>query len=185
MRAIFIKQSTSWSTLAPTLLAGSADPAQVLVKLQRLNPHVDFARIADGAVILLPEDAAVSAPAAKSVSGESFTAFAAQIGATAAGAMQDARAGHEELLAQHKATLAVLKSKPVLELVGDDQDLLAAVKAAFVAADNDAARAKEASGALAAWQQRTEEDLNTLARALGANRAAPASPAPPARRRAG
>jgi hypothetical protein len=193
MRAIFIKQTTNWQALAPTLLAGSADPAQVLVKLQRLNPHLDFARIADGAVILLPEGAAVRAGASKSVAGESFTALAAQLGAAVDSAVQDARSGHDELLAQHKQTLAVLKSKPVLEMVGDDQDLLAALKAALAAADADAARAKEASGTLAALQQLAEQELATLASALGARErptragpeAPPTPPAPAARRRAG
>jgi hypothetical protein len=173
MRAIFINQNTSWSTLSPQLVPASADPAQVLAQLQRLNPHVDFARIADGAVILLPDNAATLASASKSVGGDSFSALAVQLGAALKDVAADVQGAHDDHLAQQKETLGLLKLA-MKRIGGDDPDLAQLAQAAVDATKDSAARAKEASASLAALQQMAEEELTALARRLGGGAPRPA-----------
>jgi hypothetical protein len=172
MRAIFINESTNWSTLGNTLLPASGDHAQLLVKLQQLNPHVDFQHIASGAVILVPDEPALHPAASTSVSGDSFTALAAQFNLAVSATAADVRAGYDDLLAQQKDTLGLLKSAAVRRIVDGDPDLAKLAEAAVNAAQDDAAQAKNAEAAMATLQGLAGDELAALAGMLGATASA-------------
>jgi hypothetical protein len=171
MRAIFINESTNWSTLGNTLLPASGDHAQLLVKLQQLNPHVDFQHIASGAVILVPDDPALHPAASTSVSGDSFTALAAQFNLAVSATVADVRAGYDDLLAQQKDTLGLLTTAAVRRVIDGDPDLVKLAEAAVNAAQGDAAQAKNADAAMATLQGLANDELAALAGMLGATAA--------------
>jgi hypothetical protein len=168
MRVIFINESTNWSALGSTLLPASGDHARLLAKLQQLNPHVDFQHIASGAVILLPEDPALHAAASTSVSGDGFTALAAQFSAAVTATVADVRAGYDELLAQQKDTLGLLKTAAVRRIVDGDPDLVKLAEAAVQAAQDDATQLKSADAAMTTMQRLAGDELAALAGMLGA-----------------
>ena len=167
MRVIFIKQATDWAALAPQLVPAGGDPAQALATLQRANPHLDFQKLGDGAVVLVPQQPGLKAADGQngSISGDAFAALQAQFEDEVAATTADARAGWAELQAEQREVAVALKN--LANVIGPDPDLQAQAKAAMDAAKNDAANAKTADASLKNLEDQVNGELAALARLLG------------------
>lgn len=167
MRVLFIKQATDWATLAPRLLGTGGDAAQTLTALQRANPHLDFQKIGDGAVLLLPELPGLKAAGAEddSVGVEAFAGLHTELNDGLADTATAVRSGWAELLTEQREVGVALKK--AITLIGSDPDLLAQAKQAQDAVKNDAAGAKAADASLKLLQAQIGSELSDLARMLG------------------
>lgn len=124
-------------------------------RLQRLNPHVDLAKLKAGTVLLLPDIPDLDSQG-DSLAGEAFDGLAADAanGLKAAGARM--RDGFERRAAEHKELAAVFKSAGVKRLMESDEVLrkqVAEAEERFKAEQKEAAEslavADEAGKALA------------------------------------
>ena len=174
MRIFTIDRSTlSAQALQAKLFKADAGSGASLQALQDLNPQVDFTRLAEGTVLLVP-DALVAASA-------SGAAAAAGI---AAGAQSFETAGNdfERVLetsrtrmatlsdrssSAQKALAAALRPAPMRERVKADPELQKQIDAATERARNDARIAAENLKVLEKAHDRARKELAELAKLFG------------------
>lgn len=161
VRMFQIKNQDSLGKLLPAgSNAATASPA--MQRLQQLNPHVDFAKLKAGTVLLLPEGADFDPDQGEPLAGEAFDGLAGDAVAGLKGSGERLRAGIARRDAQRKDVSAVLKSAaikrvldadPALRKQADDAD------ARFKAEQKDAA---DSAAQLGAMEQALGDELAAL-----------------------
>jgi hypothetical protein len=163
MRMIVLKQASDLQALTKRLLKpGAAGSAASLDKLKALNPHVDFARIDAGTILLVPDHPDFEGGEASSIGGAAFDSLSqdAITGMKAASARM--RATFERHEAERKEIGAVFKSAGFKRLIENDEALkkqAAEVESRFKA---EAKRATDVAALLEATEKAMQSELAGL-----------------------
>lgn len=173
MRILVAKGSqTTLQGLQATLLkpASAANPAlaaAALGKLKLLNPHLDFDRLPEGAVILVPDDPALDAAAGFAASGDAFT----QLSQDLTRALDTSSAQIQSRLAQNsaeqKTLVTTLKVAAVARQIAGDPELKQQVTSAAERTRDVAKKGAEDLKALDEARRVLAGDLAALGRLLG------------------
>lgn len=166
MRMIMTKDSISLETLSTMLLGGNAGNAARLEELKKLNPHVDFKKIAPGSVLLVPDSPDFKSGEAKSVSGEAFSALQDQLTASVALAIGQAGQNHTTRLAEWRDVNAALKSPAVKRRIEADPELQPQLEEAAKLFKQDQEAAKAAESMLKTLKEDVAVELAALAKIL-------------------
>ena len=167
MRLLIVKQGTDRSGFGQRLVGDTATKADTLQALQRLNPHVDFDRVAAGTVLLVPEGDGLVADESTSIAGQAFGAFRGQVAASLDGVGARIRAAHETRATERAEVSSLLKGAAVKRLVDADPDLKPQVDAIAAVYKRDQQDAKDADALIAALQAGGLAELDALAARLG------------------
>jgi hypothetical protein len=179
MRIFTIDRSTlSTQDLQAKLFKPDAAGGASLQALQKLNPQVDFTRLTEGTVLLLPDPPVAGAAAAADAAGAAAaagTAPGAQSFATVGtdfGRALDASRARMSTLADRsssaqKALAAALKPAPMKARVKADPELQIQVDAANERARRDAKTAAENLKVLEKAHDRARKELAELAKLFG------------------
>lgn len=165
MRIFVVRQDTDVQALkAAMATAGLAE------KLARLNPHLDLRKLAPGAVLLVPDDAAgreAGLAGSTSIAGNalaSFSEFAVEaLDAAARGVNNGAR----RLAADAEALKAALRTRTVKEALARDEELARQAEVALKSAADAAKSAEAGARQFEANTAAAREALAALAKQFG------------------
>jgi hypothetical protein len=125
MKTIVIDQATDLQTLAQRLGGTAARTQGLAENLKRLNPHLNFDKLAAGTVLLVADDANAGAAATQALGGAQFAALAAQlktgVDATLSRSLQTLAAQ----TADRKAVADAIKTPAMKRAIDSDVDLKA------------------------------------------------------------
>ena len=156
---IFITDRTTASAadLHAQLIKPGAAGAATLERLKVLNPQVDFDRLTEGTVLLLPDSADLAEGAGKGASGDAVENLTKDLQRAVNTSSAQIKQGLDRAATDQKAISASLKLAAVAAQVKADPALLKQLDAAAERAKADAKRGTENLKAL--------EDANALAQA--------------------
>jgi hypothetical protein len=171
MRVIVVNSRADAQTIASRLARERAGrPAD---EIEKLNPHVDFARIEPGTVILVPDRRSPAADAEedddkdRSIQGRAFDDLREQTTGAFEGGSGRIRRGYDSLAGETKDVSALLKSATVKRAMESDPELKSQVEAAAAVFKQDAADAKAAEQTLKSMKELMEKELDAIAKLLG------------------
>jgi hypothetical protein len=173
MRVIVINSRADAQTVASRLARERVGrPAD---EIEKLNPHVDFARIEPGTVILVPDRISPAGAGEteddhdtdRSIQGRAFDDLREQAASALDGGSARVRRGFDTLAAESKEVSALFKSAQVKRAMESDPELKAQVEAAAAVFKQDAADAKAAEQTLKSMKELTEKELEGLSKLLG------------------
>lgn len=168
MRMIVVRQPGDLQALAARLLKpGLSREAASLDALRKLNPHVDFAKLDAGTVLLVPDHPDFDGGDASSIGGEAFESLAKDALAGLEAAAARMREGFERQDGQRKDVAGVLRSAAFKRLAEADESLrrqAGEVESRFKA---ESKRASDTAATLAAMQKALKAELDALARRVG------------------
>src|SRR5512145_2491319 len=126
MRVIVVNSRADAQTVASRLARERA--GRPIDEIEKLNPHVDFARIEPGTVILVPDRPRPAAEDAadededkdRSIQGRAFDDLREQTAGAFEGGSARIRRGYEGLAGETKEVSALLKSAPVKRAMESD-----------------------------------------------------------------
>lgn len=168
MRMIVIrKPGDLQGQLGRLLKSGRSRTSVPLDALRELNPHVDFARIEAGTVLLVPEHPDFEGGQSSSIGGEAFDGIAKEAMAGLDAAAARMRAGLRRQEAERKETSSVLQSAAFKRLAEGDEALRKQAGEVEAQLKADAKRAAEAADTLAAMEKALKEELAALSRRFG------------------
>jgi hypothetical protein len=178
MRVIVIKQATDLASLRTMLFKGAnatrpaaAAPSSTadasMKRLQELNPHVDFQRIAAKTVLLLPDDPATAGSDSRSIADDAFDDFSAHIAAGFKTAAERARASAEAGAAERAAVTEALRDPVVARLIEADPLLREQLARAAEASAAEQKAAQAAIKQVDAMRKTAAEELRALRELLG------------------
>jgi hypothetical protein len=164
MRLMIIKQPTDLKAFTSQISTSRAgvDRASIVARLKALNPHLDFARLEAGSVVLLPDLPEIKPASGNSLGGDAFSLLTADLDAGFNAAAKRLRAAAEIRATERSAVESALDDPAVQEALHSDAQLqrqLESGKAQF-AADHDHEQA--AIDALAAARKAAAQDLKAL-----------------------
>ncbi len=165
MRMIVVKQASDLQAVTGRLIRpGSGAQATVSIEaLRALNPHLDFARLDAGTVLLVPDHPDFDGGDAESVGGEAFDSLAKDALAGLDAAAARMRAGFERREAQRKEVGAALRSATFKRAAEADEALRKQGAEAEARLKEDAKRAASATATLAQIEQGLKAELTALA----------------------
>jgi len=168
MRIFTIDRSTlSTQDLQAKLFTTGPGGNASLQALQALNPQVDFTRLSEGTVLLVPETPGLSATAGRAAAVESFdtlgTDFDRALGASRARLANLA----ERSEAAQKSLAATLRPAAVKARVKADPELQKQLDAAAARARDDAKAAAASLKVLETAHARAQKELAALAKLFG------------------
>lgn len=150
--------------LQATLFKAGVPQATALDQLRDLNPQVDFTRLTEGTVLLLPDSPETVASAGRVAGGESFDT----LGADFARSLETSRArissGLERGTGRQKLLAAALKPAAVKARVKADPELQKQVDAAAQRARDDARQAAANLKVLEHAHAQAQKELADLAK---------------------
>lgn len=152
LKAELLKADTQGSTLA---------------RLQKLNPHVDFDRIAPGTVLLLPDDPALAADAGFAPDADAFQSLSKDLTRSLDTASTQIKARLAQNTADQKALVTALKVRGIAAQIAADPDLSSQVKAAAERSADVARKGAADQKALDVARSDMATDLTALGRLLG------------------
>ena len=168
MRMIVIrKPGDLQGQLGRLLKSGRSRTSVPLDTLRELNPHVDFARIEAGTVLLVPEHPDFEGGQSTSIGGEAFDSIAKEAMAGLDAAAARMRAGLKQHEAERKETTSVLHGAAFKRLAEGDEALRKQAGEAEAQLKAEAKRAAEAADTLAAMEKALKEELAALSRRFG------------------
>lgn len=168
MRMIVIrKPGDLQGQLGRLLKSGRTRTSVPLDTLRELNPHVDFARIEAGTVLLVPEHPDFEGGQSTSIGGEAFDSIAKEAMAGLDAAAARLRAGLKQQEAERKETSSVLQSAAFKRLAEGDEALRKQAGDVEAQLKADAKRAAEAVDTLTAMEKALKEELAALSRRFG------------------
>lgn len=157
IRMFQVKNQDSLRKLLKAGASGDLNATPAFERLQKLNPHVDFATLKPGTVLLLPDIPDLDPDSGETIAGEAFDGLAGDAAAGLKAASARVRAGFASREAERKDVGAVLKSAAIKRLMETDEVLRKQVSEAdtrFKADQKEATEAlavlEAAEGALAA-----------------------------------
>lgn len=165
MRIFVVRQDTDMQALKAALAApGLAE------KLARLNPHLDVQKLAPGAVLLLPDDAAGRGTAlagSTSIAGNALASFSEFAAEAMDAAATSVKAGAKRLGADADALKAALRTRTVKEALARDEELSRQAEAALKNAGEAAKAAEAAARQFESNSSAAREALAALAKQFG------------------
>jgi len=165
MRTVVIrKQGNDLPALAKRLMRREANSATLLEELQTLNPHVDFAHLAPGTVLLVPDRADCNPTESDSVAGEVFAGLADDIRAGFKTASARIRSAYDRVDSDYKNVTAIARSATMKRIVDSDPELGKQLVSADARFKADVVRGREARIALGAMEKALTTELEELAR---------------------
>lgn len=165
MRTVIIqKQGNDLSTLTKRLTRPDANTATLLEQLQSLNPHVDFAHLVPGTVLLVPDRADCNPTESDSVVGEVFTGLADDIRAGFKTASARIRSAYDRVDSDYKNVTAIARSASMKRIVDSDPELGKQLASADARFKGDMTRGREARTALDAMEKALTTELEALVR---------------------
>lgn len=168
MRMIVIrKPGDLQGQLGRLLKSGRSRTSVPLDTLRELNPHVDFARIEAGTVLLVPEHPDFEGGQSSSIGGEAFDGIAKEAMAGLDAAAARLRAGLRQQEAERKETSGVLQSAAFKRLAEGDEALRKQAGEVEAQLKADAKRTAEAADTLTAMEKALKEELAALSRRFG------------------
>jgi hypothetical protein len=172
MRVIVIKQATDLASLRTMLFKSSngATPAAAdasIERLQALNPHVDFQRIAAKTVLLLPDDPVMGASGSGTIADDALAEFSANLGAGFKVAAERARVGAEAVAAERAAVTQAMKNPVVAKQIEADPLLREQLARAGDASAAELKNAQAAIKQVEAMRKTATEELRVLRELLG------------------
>lgn len=167
MRLIVIKQPIDLHELSSKLLKiPSAAGPGALERVRAMNPHVDFRHLAAGTVLLVPDLPGLQPSDGKSIGGDAFDAFAADIEQGLKAAALRVRAGLRRLSADDTAMQAALKTDAVKRALGADplfKQQLTDTRKRFETAQE---QSQDAAKSIEALQKSAAESIAVLGKLL-------------------
>jgi hypothetical protein len=160
-------QGLQGKLLSPVSTANPALAAAAMDKLKRLNPHLDFDRIPQGAVILLPEDPSLDASAGFAASGDAFTNLSADLTRALDTSSAQIKTRLAENATAQKTLVATLKVAAVARQIADDPELKLLVTSAAERTTEVTKKGNDDLKALDDARQLLAADLAALGRLLG------------------
>jgi hypothetical protein len=161
MRVVTINSRSDLQALSARFGRDRAD--RTLVEIERLNPHVDFSRLATGTVLLVPDP---PDEPEESIQGKAFADLREQVIGALDASSARVRRGYEALGEEAKEITAVLRTAAVRRAVEADPALQQQVDDAAAAFKRDAAEAKTADTSLRAIREQAAQELSALAKIL-------------------
>jgi hypothetical protein len=165
MRLIVIKQNTDLQGLGSALLkagSGAASQQAALQRVQALNPHADLGKLSAGTVLLVPDSPYVDTGSTRSLGGDAFDGFAADVAAGLAAVAQRIRAAADAVTADRTAVAAVVKTAAVKRLVDSDAVLAKQLADADARSRLELTQAQDGAKAVDAMQKAAAADLARL-----------------------
>jgi hypothetical protein len=166
MRTIVVKEGTDLAALAARIVRPKVDRTAPLQQLKALNPHVDFARIDAGTVLLVPDTAEFEPSASTSVAGEAFAGLAENLRAGFDIASARIRTAYERLDEERKEVSTIARSAAMKRILATDPELKAQLDQVERRNKADAALGKEAGETLQGTKKSLAAELEALARLL-------------------
>jgi hypothetical protein len=160
-------QGLQASLLKPEIAANPALAALAINKLKLLNPQLDFERIPQGAVILLPDDPALEATASFAASGDAFTNLSQDLTRALDVSSAQIKSRLVQNGAEQKALVAALKVGTVARQIADDPELKAQVASAGERTRDVAKKGADDLKSLDSARALLAADLAALERLLG------------------
>jgi hypothetical protein len=151
---------------AKVFRAGVADNT-ALDQLRKLNPQVDFTRLAEGTVLLLPDTPEIAAGAGKTAGSDNFGDLATDLTRSLEATSENIRKRLDRGMAEQKALTATLKPAAVSAQVKADPELLKQIEAAADRARADGKKAADNLKALQQAHQQAQKELAELAKLFG------------------
>jgi hypothetical protein len=165
MRMFVLKQGQDLQSVL-TRAGGAAAGAASLDQLKRLNPHVDFAKLQPGTVLLLPGAGSTQADANDAVAGAVFDSLADDVKNGLKAATERVRAGAVRAGEQRKELSAAFSSSAFRKAAEGDAELRGQADGAQARFKTEQGRAKETDGQLKALEKVLDTDLAVLERLL-------------------
>lgn len=164
MRMFVIKQATDLQGVSTQLLRRAAGEggAGALERLQALNPHVDFRKLAAGTVLLVPDSPEIKPSASRTLGEEPVDALVEDL---ARGLKEQAARVREALKRQEDdrtAVAAALKTAAAKRMLDSDPQLRDQVKAASQQSSDDRKRAQQTLEQIAGMQEGATRELARL-----------------------
>ena len=167
MRMIVVKQPSDLQGLADKLIKPGRARANVsLDTLRALNPHVDFARIDAGTVLLVPDHPDFDGGEASSIGGAAFESLAKDALAGLEAAASRMRAGFDRQDALRKEVNAALRGAAFKRLVEADEALRKQAGEVESRFKVDAKRASITMTQLASIEKALKGELEAMAQRL-------------------
>lgn len=170
MRMFVIKQETDLEGLSSKLLRGrtsEADAGAAIERVKALNPHVDFASLSAGTVLLVPDSPEIKESAAASFSGDTLQDVIKDVDSGLKTSGARVKQGFERLSADRTSVSAVLKVAAVKKIVDSDPVLKKQLEAADAQFKEDQKKATAAQKLLEDVQKKAIEELAELQKLLG------------------
>jgi hypothetical protein len=145
MRMFVIKEPTGLQGVSTQLLRRTAGEggAGALERLQALNPHVDFRKLAAGTVLLVPDSPAIKPSASRALGDEPADALAKDLSSGLKEQAARAQAAFKAQEDDRSAVAAALKTAAVKRIVESDPLLRDQLKAALQQSGEDRKRAEQ------------------------------------------
>jgi hypothetical protein len=167
MRVLVIREQTTGNDLADKLVRGKGgSDDKALASLQHLNPHVNFAQIKAGTVLVIPDEPGFRDDAGARVEGDAFGELRAEALKALDAAAARVRSGHDRRLNEGKEMTAVLRSAQFKRAAETDQELKAQAEAAAQVFRQDQTDAKTALENLKLIEDQAKAELDALAKLL-------------------
>ncbi len=147
----------------------AAAPATRVQQLQRFNPHVDFTKLAPGAVLVIPDelrDIEFPAGDAESIGPEALASFTAVAKDAMQASAKRLREAAERAKTEEGALAAAVGSQGVNDAVGRDPGLKEAIGSALKKSQEDARTAAEGIKAFDALSKAALNELQALGKQL-------------------
>jgi hypothetical protein len=168
MRIFVTDRSTANpADLRAKLIKPGAAGAATLARLKQLNPQVDFDRLAEGTVLLLPDSADVAEGAGQGASGDTLANLGQDLDRAIDLSTSRIKQGLERATAEQRAVGASLKLAAVAAQIKADPTLQKQIEATTERAKADAKRGAESLKALADAHAQARDELAALAKLFG------------------
>lgn len=168
MRIFITDRTTATSAeLRAKLIKPGAGGAATLERLKVLNPQVDFDRLTEGTVLLLPDSADVAAGAGKAASGDAVENLSQDLKRAVSVSSAQIKQGLDRVATDQRAIGASLKLAAVAAQVKADPALMKQLDAAAERSKADAKRGADNLKALEDANAQAQAELAALAKLFG------------------
>jgi len=166
---IFVTDRTTVTSadLRAKLIKPGAAGAATLERLKLLNPQVDFDKLTEGTVLLLPDSADVTEGAGKGASGDTLENLSQDLKRAVELSGARIKQGLERTSVDQRAVSASLKLAAVAAQIKADPTLQKQIETAAERAKADAKRGAESLKALDDAHAQAQDELAALAKLFG------------------
>jgi hypothetical protein len=159
-----IKQATDLQGVSTQLLRRTAGEggAGALERLQALNPHVDFRRLAAGTVLLVPDSPEIKPSASRTLGGDPVDALVEDLSRGLKDQATRVRAMFKSQEDDRAAVAAALKTAAARRIVDSDPLLRDQLKAALQQSSDERKRAEQTVAQVTGIQELAARELARL-----------------------
>jgi hypothetical protein len=165
MRFIHLNKAADLHALSQQLGSGSVGNAATLAQIKTLNPHLNFAKLELGSMLLLPEGSELGA--GKAAGADNLAAFQAQAKAGLGALNQRARLQAENLKTERQNLGSAMKSAGLKRLQEADPAFKKQLESAAEQAAADQKAAESTAKQLEAMDKLLSTELGRMGKFLG------------------